>query len=65
MASKKGKANSQETSGLGFQGVALEGGGIGSTGSAKIAGYKLPAETKVEAEKKFPPAKQSKGKKKR
>ncbi len=76
LASKKGKGKeiAHETSGFGFQGVALQGGGIGSTGSARIAGFKVPpssnvvVESKEEPEKmvkKIPPVKKSKGKKKK
>ena len=78
LASKKGKGKGKEiaheTSGFGFQGVALQGGGIGSTGSARIAGFKVPpssnvvVESKEEPEKmvkKFPSVKKLKGKKKK
>ena len=53
---KKGKGKLQEeVTGFGFQGVALEGGGIGSTGSAKIAGFKIPdAPAPVETKKEEP-----------
>jgi signal recognition particle subunit SRP72 len=39
---RKGKSNIKQSdiSGIGFQGVELEGGGIGTTGSARIAGLK-------------------------
>jgi signal recognition particle subunit SRP72 len=67
---KKGKGKLQEeVTGFGFQGVALEGGGIGSTGSARIAGFKYDAppsaETKKEEPKNFPPKKPIKGGKKK
>lgn len=66
----------EEVTGFGFQGVALQGGGIGSTGSAKIAGFKVPVapapvtveeEVKEEpvAAKNFPPKKSGKGGKKK
>ena len=70
----------EEVTGFGFQGVALQGGGIGSTGSAKIAGFKVPIASvtaplpveegeKVKEEavaaKNFPPKKSGKGGKKK
>jgi hypothetical protein len=45
----------------GFQGVALEGGGIGGTGSAKIAGSTIPSVTiKTPVQKEEPASKPKK-----
>ena len=71
-AKVKGKGGKVEATGFGFQGVELNGGGIGGTGSARIAGLKtvaLPAAETIEEELKPPPnltpSKKTKGKKRK
>lgn len=74
----KGKDGKEEVSGFGFQGVSLKGGGIGGTGSARIAGLKAvvapmptpPVVVEAELEKvkrdlQTLPSKKSKGKRRK